>query len=322
MPFNWIDAVIIVLLGYQIYIGWRSGSLSLFANFASFLCSLWLAIRFQGVVGAFLGSKFGLSAAWVNVAGYAAVAIFSQILLEEIFLYGVNKLPQKFQASWANRWLGAVLSGINTAILLAFFVLLVLALPLRGTLKQDVRNSKLSALLVKASELYGGSMGSSVLDIANRASKFFTVEPNSKQRITLDVPAKGMSYSVDTATEQQMIALVNTERTKRGFSLLAVDREMTEVAREKSRDMFERKYFSHYDPDGKNAADRMDKAHISYGIVGENLAFAPDLTSAHDGLMNSEGHRKNILDPRFHRIGIGVIDSGVYGKMFTQIFAD
>jgi uncharacterized protein YkwD len=38
--------------------------------------------------------------------------------------------------------------------------------------------------------------------------------------------------------------------------------------------------------------------------------------------MNSEGHRKNILDPEFKRLGIGVIDNGVYGKMFVQIFTD
>lgn len=321
MP-NWIDAVIIIGLGYQIYVGWRSGSLSLLANLASFLCSFWLAIRFHGAVGAFLGSKFGLSAAWVDVAGYAAIAIFSQILLEEVFLYAVNMLPEKFKASKINRWLGAVLSGVNTAILISFFILLILALPLRGSLKQDVRNSWLAGLLVKASELYGGSMQSSVRDIAGKASKFFTIEPNSTQSVALDVPANGVTYSVDSVNEEQMVALVNKERTTRGFSALIVDSAMTQVAREKSRDMFERKYFSHYDPDGNNAANRMDKANIPYGIVGENLAFAPDLTSAHDGLMNSEGHRKNILDPRFHRIGIGVIDSGVYGKMFTQVFAD
>lgn len=322
MQLNWIDAVILFLLGYQLYAGWRNGSLSLLANLASFLCSLWLAIRFQAVAGNFLGTKFGLSAMWVDAAGYAAVAIFSQLLLEEIFMHGVHMIPQKFQASWANRWLGTFLSGINTAILLTFFILFVLALPLRGSLKQDVKNSSLSKLLVRMSEIYGGNMRSSVQDIAGRASKFFTVEPNSTQSIPLDVPAKGMSYIVDAVTEQQMVALVNKERTDRGFSKLGIDNEIIEVAREKSKDMFERKYFSHYDPDGKNVSDRMNTARISYGIVGENLAYAPDLASAHDGLMNSEGHRKNILDPRFHRIGIGVIDSGVYGKMFTQVFAD
>jgi uncharacterized protein YkwD len=52
------------------------------------------------------------------------------------------------------------------------------------------------------------------------------------------------------------------------------------------------------------------------------LALAPTLATAHTGLMNSEGHRANILEPKFKRVGIGVIDNGVYGKMFVQVFTD
>jgi uncharacterized protein YkwD len=43
---------------------------------------------------------------------------------------------------------------------------------------------------------------------------------------------------------------------------------------------------------------------------------------AFKGLMDSDGHRKNIIDPSYSRVGIGVIDSSAYGKMFTQVFAD
>ncbi len=322
MQLNWIDAVIVLVFGYQIYIGWKSGSVSLLANLASFFCSLWLAIRYHSVVGNFLGEKFGLSASWEAVAGYAVIAIFSQLVLEEIFLYGIQKLPQKFQTSKANRWLGAALSGLNAVILISFFILLILALPLRGSLKQDVLNSKISQVLVTASQLYGGSMQSSVGDIAKKASRFFTIEPDSTQSIALDVPAKGVTYSVDRETEKHMVDLLNAERASRNIPAFVVDSAITEVSRGKSRDMFERRYFSHYDPDGKNAADRMDASRVPYEIVGENLAFAPDLSSAHDGLMNSEGHKKNILDPRFTRIGIGVIQGEGHGKVFTQIFAD
>jgi len=46
------------------------------------------------------------------------------------------------------------------------------------------------------------------------------------------------------------------------------------------------------------------------------------VSTAHVGLMNSEGHRENILDPKLNKIGIGVIDNGVYGKMFVQVFTN
>ena len=52
------------------------------------------------------------------------------------------------------------------------------------------------------------------------------------------------------------------------------------------------------------------------------MALAPNVDRAHTGLMNSEGHKRNILDPAFGKIGIGVVDGGVYGKMFTQVFTE
>ncbi|KKR60955.1 MAG: hypothetical protein UT99_C0004G0001, partial [Candidatus Curtissbacteria bacterium GW2011_GWA2_40_31] len=89
-----------------------------------------------------------------------------------------------------------------------------------------------------------------------------------------------------------------------------------------SKDMFKRGYFSHYSPEGKDVGDRLEDSSINYSLAGENLALAPDVIRAHNGLMNSEGHRRNILDPAFSKIGIGAIDGGVYGKMFTQVFTN
>jgi uncharacterized protein YkwD len=119
-----------------------------------------------------------------------------------------------------------------------------------------------------------------------------------------------------------MVVLVNQERASRGISPLVVDPTMRDVARAYSRDMFLNKYFSHYDPKGHDAAYRLQHADVQFFVAGENLAFAPTLKIAHQGLMNSEGHQKNILDPQFHRVGIGIIDGGIWGKMFTQEFAD
>ena len=58
--------------------------------------------------------------------------------------------------------------------------------------------------------------------------------------------------------------------------------------------------------------DRMRDAGIVFGTAGENLALAPTLDIAHDGLMNSPGHRANILGTQFRKVGIGVLDGGVY----------
>ena len=86
--------------------------------------------------------------------------------------------------------------------------------------------------------------------------------------------------------------------------------------------MFEKGFFSHYNLQGESPFDRMDKAGISYVAAGENLALTPTVAIAHQGLMDSPGHRANILSPDFGRIGIGVIDGGIYGKMFVQEFTN
>lgn len=322
MQLYWIDAIIVIVILYHLYEGWIRGSLTLIANLFSFIGSLWLAIRYQHVVGTFLGEKFGITPAWTSVVGYAGVALIAQLVIEEVLLFGINRLPGKLHASKINQVLGALLSAVNGCILITFFLLLILALPLRGTIKQDINASFIGSTLVRIAQRYAGDITASISQAAKKAVTFLTVEPGSKQQIPLDIPTRGIVYTTDSTAESGMVDLVNKERVQKGLAPLTLDPSISTVARGKSRDMFERRYFSHYDPDGKNAADRMDAAKISYTVVGENLAYAPDLTSAHEGLMNSPGHRANILEPRFGRIGIGVIDGGIYGKMFTQIFAD
>jgi uncharacterized protein YkwD len=84
--------------------------------------------------------------------------------------------------------------------------------------------------------------------------------------------------------------------------------------------MFKLKYFSHESPNAGSAFDRLKAAGIGYSRAGENLAYAQSVAVAHRALMDSPGHRENILHPEFTRIGIGVINAGAYGRMVTQLF--
>jgi uncharacterized protein YkwD len=117
-----------------------------------------------------------------------------------------------------------------------------------------------------------------------------------------------------------MLEMLNAERTRRGLRPLHPDPALTQVARAHSRDMLARGYFSHTSPDHADPFDRLRLAHVAFLTAGENLALAPDLQTAHDGLMNSPGHRANILRPQFGRVGIGVLDAGRHGLMVTQDF--
>ena len=123
-----------------------------------------------------------------------------------------------------------------------------------------------------------------------------------------------------SAEEQQMVNLVNQERAKAGLKPLAVDTRLVSLARLKSKDMIDKKYFSHQSPTYGSPFDMMKREGITYKTAGENLAGASTVTKAHQLLMQSAGHRKNILNPSFTHIGIGIVKGGPYGTMFTQMF--
>ena len=321
MAITWIDAVIFCIVIYYIYGGWERGLATILAELLSFLISLWVAVRYHSIAGSFITEKFGIAPAWTDILGYIALAFVAEMLLVELFMAGLSRVPEKILASKMNHIFGGIASAINALVIISFFLLLALSLPLRGTIKSDIGNSRVANFLVRLAEQYGGNVTSSVEQAAKQAVTFLTIEPGSKEQLPINVP-QGLTLTVDSEQERQMIEMVNRERTSRGLQALSVDPRLTDVARGKSRDMFDRRYFSHYDPDGKNAADRANAAGIPYNLIGENLAYAPDLATAHEGLMNSEGHRANILETRYGRIGIGIIRSTYYGTMFTQLFAD
>lgn len=320
--FNWVDWLILLISWYYLFTGWETGLVYLAGNLVSVLTSLFLALRFHSPVGLFLMEKFGIQTKWTAVLGYLIVGLVSYIVLEDFIRYLIQKFPRGIMRSRVNKWLGAVVSSLNGLIIITFFLMVALVLPLRGTVKRDITGSRIGNFLVLIAEKYGGPVKSTLDAAAKEAVRFLTVSPQSSERINLDIEPQNWELIVDEQAEKDMVELLNRARARFSIAPLIVDGTIVAVARAHSLDMFQRRYFSHIDPEGADASDRMEKAGVSYRTAGENLAFSADVETAHDGLMESEGHRKNILDPRFGRVGVGVIDSGIYGKMFTQNYAD
>ena len=124
------------------------------------------------------------------------------------------------------------------------------------------------------------------------------------------------------AVEQQQLALTNAARGEAGVPPLACDDTMTLVARDHSQDMCDNDYFSHFDLGGGGFADRLRSAGVSFRGGGENIAKGQRTPeSVHDSWMNSSGHRRNILDDSYSRIGIGYVECGG-SPVWTQVFAD
>lgn len=123
-----------------------------------------------------------------------------------------------------------------------------------------------------------------------------------------------------SAQEQMLLQLVNTERSARGLKPLTLDSTLSNVARIKSQDMVTKRYFSHNSPTYGSPFDMMKRFGITYRTAGENIAGNQSVQAAHTALMNSPGHRANILNPQYTHLGIGIVDGGPYGKMFTEMF--
>ncbi|MGI6605582.1 MAG: CAP domain-containing protein [Peptococcia bacterium] len=120
--------------------------------------------------------------------------------------------------------------------------------------------------------------------------------------------------------EAEMLQLINQERAKAGVAPLTMDSRLVKAARMKSADMIAKNYFDHTSPTYGDTFAMMTNLGIAYGYAGENLAGNPTLEGAHESLMGSPGHRKNILNPHYTHAGIGIIEGGPYGKMYTQLF--
>lgn len=128
-------------------------------------------------------------------------------------------------------------------------------------------------------------------------------------------PAPSTGYQL-SAEEQKMVNLVNQERAKAGVPALKIDLELSRVARIKSQDMRDKNYFDHNSPTYGSPFQMMKSFGITYRTAGENIAKHSSVESAMTGFMNSDGHRKNILNPSFTHVGIGIVD----GRYYTQMF--
>lgn len=133
-------------------------------------------------------------------------------------------------------------------------------------------------------------------------------------------PSPGPSGSM-TANELKIVELVNAERAKLGLRALAVDTKLSQVARLKSEDMRDKRYFAHQSPTYGSPFDMMRQFGITYRTAGENIAAGQRTPEeAMRGWMNSSGHRANILNSSFTHIGIGHAVGGSYGNYWTQMF--
>ncbi|MER0281460.1 sporulation protein [Clostridioides difficile] len=144
---------------------------------------------------------------------------------------------------------------------------------------------------------------------------------NSESNKPEDNNNSGSTNGNFSAYQKEVVDLVNIERSKAGLNPLTLDSSVSNVATKKSQDMIDNNYFSHNSPTYGSPFDMLKKFGISYKTAGENIAMGQKTPKeVVNAWMNSEGHRKNILNPNFSKIGVGVAQKSGGSLYWTQIF--
>ena len=320
LAFDPIDAAVLALIGVATWYGYRTGFIATMYSLASWVLAVAAGLALEGPATNITEAVTGLPAPVAATVGFVVTVVAVEGLFSVAGYLAVRPIVAAVRGSRlsaADRILGTVPGAIRSVFVVAVAILAIEALPVGSDAKAAVETSRTGrvvnagiAALEPQIQSFAGQLG---------GSSFLVTRIGEDQTEHLDLP-DGLELVADPVAERQLLDLVNEERAQRGIGVLVADERLVSVARSHSEEMFKPKYFSHDSPVSGSPFDRLKAAGITYSRAGENLAYAQSISVAHRALMDSPGHRENILRPEFTRIGIGVINAGIYGRMFTQLF--
>lgn len=321
-----IDAGIVLYLVVHTWRGFASGLLYQLAALVRVAAAVILGLKLSTNAGAFIGTHVIWPEPLLNVAGFMAVFTIASIVISIVFAFTVfpaigliDRIPG---LGLMDSITGAVLALLKAVVWLAVVLNLAVALPLSPVVRDSVLGSRFGSAIINASSAFVPQIQSLLGNQAQTALLTLTPETiGSNGDVLLHIPNQ-LALTTDAEAERTMFVFVNQQRQQHGLAPLRLDSQLAAVARAHSQDMFTRSYFSHNTPDGLTPFARMKTAGIQFTAAGENIAYAPNVTLADTGLIQSPEHRANILETHFTRIGIGVVNGGLFEEMFTQDFAN
>jgi uncharacterized protein YkwD/uncharacterized membrane protein required for colicin V production len=270
----------------------------------------------------------GLPAALAHLGAFLVVLIVVQMLIGSTLgraTFAAARGIARSPLGCVDRLLGLG-PGFVRGLIIVTLVLLPFALvPILPVVSKGIEQSSLGNRLVAgALQLMPPIEARLGQDLQSGLPGLVVAPPEAESETTRPLPVGPPvgNLDPDPDAERRMLDLVNGERASVGLKPLLADERLRTIARQHSLEMFEKDYFSHTSPASGSPFDRMHTAGIQFDVAGENLAYAPNVDIAQQGLMNSPGHRANILRPEFGRVGIGVIRSQAQGSMFSQEFTN
>ena len=130
------------------------------------------------------------------------------------------------------------------------------------------------------------------------------------------------SISVENTAENKILELMNQKRVEAGLQQLTMESTLMQVARYKSNHMIQYNYFDHTTPEGDKWTSWLKVIDYRYTATGENIAYNTyDSVELFNQWWNSPGHRANMMNASYNRVGIGVV-TGDGKHMGTQEFSN
>jgi uncharacterized membrane protein required for colicin V production len=305
--------------------GWVRGFTREAMDLVGLILGIALAFRFSGPLGDGLAEWLGISPEFGRLAGGFAIFLLVGVgasigahYLQKVFtLPGLALTHRLFGGGLALAW----------ALFVAILMLsLVVVIPLPDSVDEQIAESSVASALTDPDafpqRMFNTVAGDRVLEALLNLDRLV-----GREKIILEddetlalPPADPGDLRSDAKAAEEIFELVNRARIDEGLDPLAWSAPLAIVGEGHATEMYLEGYFSHTSPVTGAVADRMADAGIPYVIVGENLALAATARTVHQGLVDSPGHRANIVGPGFTRLGVGVV-KGPLGLMVVQVFS-
>jgi uncharacterized protein YkwD len=319
-----LDLLFVVLLAGLAVRGWSRGVLREAVDVVGLVIGIVLAFRAAPLLGAIVGAMSGMSEEASRLT--AGIIILAASVIG-IVLVGrsLDRRMALDEMSGPDRAAGAGLAATWGVFLLTVLVTLASLSPLPPTVDDAITSSRIARALsdpdgvpqAAFERLAGDRIVATLLTLQRVfGDRRVIIGPDDAIEIPAARPDE-LRRDVDAANE--IFSRVNRARVDAGLAPLAWSEPLAEVALGHAYDMYLGGFFSHTSPTTGGLADRLRVAAIPYRIAGENLALAATPSDVHRGLMESPGHRANILGEEYRRVGIAVV-SGRLGLMTVQVF--
>lgn len=312
---TWLDALLLIVLLFYTIEGLEEGIINALCHCISFLGAFLVGLLLCDVVG----SLFPTAYIFASAVSFFLIGIVSFFFFVTACGYGIKQIVKKNDTSHPlliSTILGVFPGFVSGCLLLLFLLILAVTLPISPVVKRLVTNSYIGSIfLIQAQQIEQVIHGQ-----PQDTLLFSTLTPG-------DVVVKQLGFTIkntttDEAARRSIFAGIAAARSAAGLPSLVLDPLLSQVAQERAVTMLQNGYLSYVTKEGFSLSDRMAERNMVSTTIGEAVAFSPNIMLAMSGFMGDQKEKNIILSGSFHRVGIGVADGGMYGKIFVLDFAD